>query len=275
MATEIQTCYRHSDRRAGVSCQRCDRPICPSCMISASVGFHCPECARKGRQKVITPRTMHRRPIVTQVLIGINALVYVLGVVAVSSDALAGRGGYAIDGGLLGVFVANGDWWRIITAGFLHAGLMHLGFNMLALWVLGGQLEPVLGRLEFAVVYFTSLLAGSFGVLLLSPNALTVGASGAVFGLMGATVALSSSRGISIWNSGIGGLLMINLFITFLVPGISIGGHLGGLAGGFVAGWLIVAGGRMNRAWGGLAAAALVGVACFAGALYLAENPLV
>ena len=179
--TNVRACYRHPDRRAGVSCQRCDRPICPQCMHQASVGFHCPECTKTGKQKVYTRANLGvlNRPLLTQVIIGINAAVFVAGLVSESNDALAGRGGFALDGGLFGPAVAAGEWYRIVTAGFLHAGLLHVGLNMFLLFQLGSILEPALGRLRFGLAYVVSLLTGSLGVLLLDPNTLTVGASGA------------------------------------------------------------------------------------------------
>ncbi len=277
MATDLDGCYRHSDRRAGVACQRCDRPICPSCMRAASVGFHCPDFTSTGRQRVLTARSLTTRPIVTQVLIALNVAVFVIGLTEGREDALAGRSGFSADGGLFGPLVAAGDWWRIVTSGFLHAGLAHLGFNMFALWVLGSQLEPALGRLRFALVYGTALLAGSLGVLVLSPDSLTVGASGAVFGLMGAAAAAQRVRGTSIWDSGIGSLLVINLLFTFLIPGISIGGHLGGLAGGFAAGSILLAPG-VSRGRSPAAPAVLcaaLALACVAASLWVASNPLV
>jgi membrane associated rhomboid family serine protease len=207
-------------------------------MTAASVGFHCPECARGGRQKVYTAQTLHRlnRPWATLALIAVNCAVYVVGLGQSQNDALAGRGGLAVDGGLFGPAVAAGDWYRIFTSGFLHAGLLHLGFNMYILYQLGLLLEPALGRTRFTILYLTALVTGSLGVLLLDPNALTVGASGAVFGLMGAAAVGLRSRGVNVWQTGIGSLLAINLLLTFAIPGISIGGHLGGLAGGTVAG---------------------------------------
>jgi len=268
------TCYRHPDRRAGVRCQRCERLICPSCMTTASVGFHCPDCARSGRQKVYTGAAIRalNRPVVAPALIAAITAVWVLGLVDSSRNAVAGRGGFAVDYGLYGPAVAAGDWWRVVTSGFLHAGLIHLLFNMLALYNLALWLEPELGRLRFTAVYFTSLLCGSFGVLLLSPDSLTVGASGAVFGLMGALVIAQRARGIDPWASGLGGIIAINLLITFTIPGISIGGHLGGFAGGLAAGWILLeAGPRMGRQpWLPTALVAALGAAAFAGSLLIA-----
>jgi membrane associated rhomboid family serine protease len=216
-------------------------------MSTASVGFHCPECARSGRQRVYQGRAAFgrsaTRPIVTQVLIAINVAVFVIGIAV-------GEGQFRLDFGLLGgAFLPNGEpigveageWYRIFTSAFLHAGLIHLGFNMLVLWMLGQMIEPAIGRLSFLALYVTSLIAGSLGVLILDPQALTVGASGAVFGLMGAAVVLQRASGINPWQSGIGTLVLINLVLTFLVPNISIGGHLGGLVGGAATGAVLVA----------------------------------
>jgi membrane associated rhomboid family serine protease len=225
-------CYRHPDREAGVRCTRCERAICPSCMISAPVGFQCPECVRNAPPV----RQMRFRPTgptwasVTGALVIVNLVVYV---VSQSSNRLY------LDGVLFGPAVASGEWYRLITAGFLHANLIHVGFNCLVLWQLGGLVEPALGRLRFGLVYLTALLAGSLGALIVTPDALTVGASGAVYGLMGVAFITMQRRGIDPMRSGIGSLLLINLLITFVVPGISIGGHIGGLLGGGLAGWLL------------------------------------
>ena len=122
-----------------------------------------------------------------------------------------------------------------MTAGFLHAGFFHLLFNMFSLWILGSMLEPAIGRVRFALIFFVSLLAGSFGALLVDPNSLTVGASGGIFGLMGAAVVVMRNRGINIMESGLGLWIGLNLLLTFTVSGISIGGHIGGLVGGALA----------------------------------------
>lgn len=225
-------------------------------MTQASVGYHCPECLQRyaaGGSGYADRVRRRSDPVATKVLIGINAAVFVVSVVLGRSGNMFDypRGWFVEDFALVGggfspsrlewVGVAEGEWWRLVTGGFLHAGILHLGMNMLALWILGSMLEPVLGRARFVGIYFASLLAGSAGVMVLEPNATTVGASGAVFGLMGAAVALSRARGIDPWRSGIGGLIVINLLITFGVPGISVGGHVGGLIGGLLAGWAVFA----------------------------------
>lgn len=232
----MRTCYRHPERRAGVICQRCDRPICPDCMHQASVGFHCPECTRQSGQRVVRGRpTGAGTTSVTSVLIAINVAVFVFGI----GQGLDTRWAVIRDGALLGPLVAAGDWWRIVSSGFLHANVVHIGFNMFVLYQLGRIMEPALGKLRYALVYAVSLLAGALGVLILEPDTFTVGASGAVFGLMGAAVAAMRSRGINPFQTGLGTTLLLNLFITFSIPGISIGGHVGGLVGGFLATWVI------------------------------------
>jgi membrane associated rhomboid family serine protease len=279
-----RTCYRHPDRRAGVICQRCDRPICPDCMKTASVGFHCPECTKQGKQKVYTRANIAvlNRPVLTQIIIAINVAVFVAGLFYESSDALAGEaGGFTRVGGLLGdsLFfsdvglvkgVAGGEWWRIVTGGFLHAGLIHIGFNMYLLYMLGSILEPALGRLRFGAIYLTSLLCGSLGVLLISPDQITVGASGAVFGLMGALFYAQRAQGIDPFSTGIGTTIGINLLLTFTIPGISIGGHIGGLVGGLLSAYLLYEGGRSMGKDQALAAVVGLGVVAAVGCVLVA-----
>jgi membrane associated rhomboid family serine protease len=232
-STEMEVCYRHSDRGTGVACSNCGRPICPECMTATQVGMRCPECARE-RTQVRTAATLTAQPSLTYVLIGMNVVVFV-GALLSGTSPIGGGGSLYAAGALNGPDVADGQLWRLITAGFLHSGFIHLLLNMFVLYILGGLLEPAVGRLRFGLIYFVSLLAGSFGALLLTPNAFTVGASGAVFGLMGAAVVVMRNRGINPMESGLGLLILLNLGFTFLVPGISIGGHLGGLIGGALA----------------------------------------
>ena len=271
------TCYRHPDRRAGVRCQRCERLICPQCMSTASVGFHCPECAKTGKQKVYTRANWSdalHRPLVARILIGLNVAVFVIGLVVDAGRPLDDLGSFRLDGGLFAAAVRAGEWWRIITAGFMHVNLIHLLFNMLALWNLSSVLESALGRDRFVAVYVTSLLTGSLGVLVVSPDSLTVGASGAVFGLMGALVVAQRVRGIDPWSSGIGMVIGINLLITFTLPNISIGGHLGGLAGGLLSTWVLLDIGPrvLKQSWAPLAVVGAIGAAAFVGCLVVAET---
>ena len=205
-------------------------------MTSTSVGMRCPECARQ-RTNVKRMGSV-TEPMLTYVLIGINVAVALGGFMS-GASATGGNGigasSLLADGSVSRFTVDQGDFWRIVTAGFLHSGFLHLLFNMFGLYILGTMLEPAIGRLRFGVIYFVSLLCGSFGALLLEPDAATVGASGAVFGLMGAAVVIMRNRGINPMESGLGIWIGLNLLITFTIPGISIGGHLGGLFGGAAA----------------------------------------
>jgi membrane associated rhomboid family serine protease len=236
--TDVRTCYRHPDRRAGVICQRCDRPICPSCMHQASVGFHCPECTRGHKQQVVTARSLKTNPLVTTVLVAANLAIFIAG--SLTDGGLGSElGEWGRKGALYGPAVAAGDWWRPLTSGFLHINLIHVGFNMFLLWQLGGLLEPAVKRWAFGALYLLSLLGGSFLTLVLDNDAVTVGASGAVFGLMGATFVAMRSRGINPFQTGIGSLILINLLLTFAIPRISIGGHIGGLVAGALGGFIL------------------------------------
>lgn len=255
-------------------------------MHQASVGFHCPECVRAGKQQVYTARALRPSSAVpvTMALVAMNVAIYVVTSLAtglrepsfdVQLDfAMIGQGVARSGFGVEQIGVAAGEWYRLITGGFLHGGLLHLAFNMYVLWILGKQLEGVVGRVAFTAIYFASLLAGSFGVMLLEPDALTVGASGAVFGLFGYAVVAQWSRGINPMQTGLGGIILLNLAFTFLVPGISIGGHVGGLVGGFVAG---LAHDAIRRRLGGpewlaVGAVAAVGAACTVGSLVVAAS---
>lgn len=247
----MTTCYRHSDRETGVSCSNCDRPICPDCMTPTPVGMRCPECSRE-RTRVIRPRDggaaggVADAP-VTHALIAISVIVFLLDLVAGGSVTRGFGGELTSRGALFGPAVADGEYWRLVTSGFLHAGLFHVGFNMLVLYMLGPTIEAALGRIQFAATYFAALVCGSLGSLFLQPNAFVVGASGAVFGLMAAAFLVARSRGVSVMDSGIGGLIVINLLITFAVPGIAKGGHLGGLVGGAIAAYLLIELGARGR----------------------------
>ena len=231
----MEACYRHPNRETGVSCSNCGRPICPDCMTPTSVGMRCPECARQ-RQDVRTMRATSDAPVLTYILIGINVAVALGALMGGASATTGGIGGSTLlqEGSVSRFTIGDGEYYRLLTAGFLHAGFFHLLFNMLSLYILGSMLEPAVGRLRFALIYFVSLLAGSFGALLLEPTAPTVGASGAIFGLMAAAAVVLRNRGIGIMESGLGIWIGLNLLITFTVPNISIGGHVGGLIGGAV-----------------------------------------
>jgi membrane associated rhomboid family serine protease len=143
------------------------------------------------------------------------------------------------------VFLEQGEWYRLISSGFVHFGVMHVGFNMLLLYQLGRLIEPVIGSLRFALLYCAALLGGSLGALLLSPDAATGGASGAVFGLMAASVVGVGQRGVNPLRTGLGVVFAINLLFTLAVPGVSVGGHFGGAIVGALVGSLSLA----PRSW--------------------------
>ena len=261
-------------------------------MHNASVGFHCPACAGP----VVTRRSRHRRlravgtpPVgqadgrnATTAIVGLNVAAFLW--TLLSGGSLARGGGVAtIDYGLLGygrmrsgfaiveIGVAEGEWWRLVTGAFMHGGLIHLVFNMFLAWMLGHQLERMHGPGRFVGIYTASLAAGSLGVMLIAPLALTVGASGAVFGLMGATLVHQLRRGINPWSSGVGSLVVINLIFTVSRPGISIGGHVGGLLGGAMVAWLVdEADRRRVPRTAGTAITILFAFACTAGAIWAA-----
>ena len=269
----MATCYRHPSRETGVSCSSCGRPICPDCMTTTPVGMRCPECSRQ-RTPVKRLRTAARQPEVTLALIAINVAAFIaegnITLTGKATNSVFEKG--ALLGSLAGQGVAHGQWWRIITGGFLHEGLLHIGFNMYVLYVLGQMLEPALGRLRFATIYAVSLLAGSLGALIVAPHSLTVGASGAVFGIMGAAAVEMRARQIPVFQSGVGGLIVINLIISFTLPGISWGGHVGGLIGGALAASAIQLGNRYRSQLLALSTCLLLGACAFAGSIVAAHS---
>jgi membrane associated rhomboid family serine protease len=226
-------------------------------------------------------REMVTAPQVTYALIAVNVIAFIAeggGVFSISGGA---SGSVLREGGILGSSdlpglagqgVAHGQWWRIITGGFLHENLLHIGFNMWVLYYLGTLLEPALGRLRFGLIYFVSLLTGSLGVLLVSPHELTVGASGAVFGLMGAAAVEMRARQIPLMQSGVGGLILLNLIISFSLPGISWGGHIGGLIGGALAAGVIRLTDRYRMQALALVGCVLIAAASFAGSIAAAKS---
>jgi membrane associated rhomboid family serine protease len=271
-AQEAPVCYRHTGREAHIRCQRCNRPICPDCMRPASVGFQCPECVKEGARSTRSGRTPYggTRPgnpaLTSQLLIAANAAVWIAILVTGGNSSqlvrdFALRPSSTANGIVYPVpSVAGGDYWQLVTSMFTHVAIWHIGFNMLVLWVLGPQLELAVGRLRYLAIYFISGLAGSAAVMWLSaPLGLTLGASGAIFGLMGALLVIALKvhgdvRGVATW-------IVINLVLTFTLGGISWQGHLGGLAGGILTGAVVVYAPREHRvAWqaAGLSAVAVV-----------------
>jgi membrane associated rhomboid family serine protease len=267
--TSTQVCYRHPSRQTGVRCSNCGRPICPDCMTPTPVGMRCPECSRE-KTKTRSLASTRSEPRVT-VFIIVACVIAFLG----SGQFGVGSGGGTSlyrDGALYGPAVADGELWRLVTSGFLHGGLIHIGFNMYLLWILGQMLEPELGSVRFAALYLTSLLFGAFGALLVEPDALTVGASGAVFGLMGGAAIELRSRGINPFQTDIGMLILFNLGLSFVIPNISIGGHVGGLIGGALAALVLDGARRAGRQAQlvGVLGCALASAVAVAGALTVA-----
>ncbi len=276
--TETRYCYRHPDRPTGLSCSECGRPICTECMTAAAVGLRCPEHAGSRRAPRVRPRPDRRAPgvalatsqaPVTKILIAVNVAVYL--VTAVQGNGLNNPGGRLVDKMLLyGPYVHDGGWWRLITAMFLHASILHIAFNMFALWVIGTPVEQYLGRARYVGLYFVSGLAGSAGALLQTPLQPVVGASGAIFGILGAMLIIEwQATGRLAGNAMT--WIVINLAISFTIPNISWGGHVGGLIGGILVTLAYAGTGRGRAAYGRLGASGVVGlVVVAAGSVALA-----
>jgi membrane associated rhomboid family serine protease len=211
-------------------------------MTPTPVGMRCPECSAQ-RTRVHTMASTTSEPRVTVVLIIACAVLFL------ATNGFSGGSGRLWNDLLLwGPAVHFGDdYWRLVTSGFLHSGPIHILFNMYLLWLLGNLMEPTLGSGRFAALYFTALLWGAFGALVASPDSLTVGASGAVFGLMGAAAVEQRSRGINPFKTDIGVLILLNLGLSFVLSNISVGGHIGGLVGGILVGVVYVAAERTGR----------------------------
>ncbi|MGX4691016.1 rhomboid family intramembrane serine protease [Streptomyces sp. JNUCC 63] len=258
-AHRLPTCYRHPDRETGIRCTRCDRAICPECMMNASVGFQCPDCVRGGsgtghspaanRPRTLAGGTVTADPrLLTKILIGINVAVFIA--IQVNDSLLE----HLV---LLGAWppppftptagLADGEWYRLVTSMFAHQEIWHIAFNMLSLWWLGGPLEAALGRLRYLALYFVSGLAGgALTYLLAAPTQASLGASGAIFGLFGATAVLM--RRLNYDMRPIIALLVINLIFTFS-PGMNIAwqAHIGGLVAGAIIGYAMVHAPRERR----------------------------
>ncbi len=259
-----EVCYRHPERAAGRRCTRCGKPACAECLHQAAVGSNCTDCVKAARPDIRTRARYWQagKPaIVTYTLIGLNVAAFaILGLVYGLSDMLSRSGGEAhlrfglwsralrgqtvalfADADGAAVLTSGNEWYRLITSGFLHYGVIHIAFNMYILFMLGNMLEPQLGRLKFLSIYMASMLGGSAGALLLQPNGLAAGASGAVFGLLGAAAVGMWHQGVNPFSTGVGRLLLINLAFTFFWPNISIGGHLGGVVAGSICAFVMMA----------------------------------
>jgi membrane associated rhomboid family serine protease len=253
---DTHVCVRHPDRPTGLRCTRCDRPACPECLREAPVGMQCVDCVSAGARA--TPRARRRvggsTPVVVPTLIAINVAVFLVTVIDAGSVANNSSGAVFAAAALAPIQVAGGGWWRLVTSGFLHIGLLHLLFNMIALWFIGRDVELVLGRLRFSVLYGASLLGGSAAVMLFgSPTGAVAGASGAIFGLMGALIVLLRRMQLPMTSALV--IVGLNVVLSLTVPGISLLGHLGGLVVGAVVAAGMVHGPARSRPAAGLAIA--------------------
>jgi membrane associated rhomboid family serine protease len=237
-AADPAVCYRHPDREAHIRCVRCERRICPECMIPASVGFQCPECVREGNKSIRQARTVFGGRVTTdpgwvsKVLIGINVVAFVLQQ-SVSGFTTRffeiGLGFDLLHNETIGV--ADGEYYRLLTAAFLHENVVHIALNMYALYLFGPPVEAALGRIRFLALYLLSALGGSaLSYAFAAPNQPSLGASGAVFGLLGAFLVVNRKLGRD--TSSVMVLLAINFVFGLLVPRIDWRAHLGGLIAG-------------------------------------------
>ncbi|MEU7822704.1 rhomboid family intramembrane serine protease [Catellatospora sp. NPDC049133] len=275
----VPSCYRHPGRETYLKCSRCERPICPDCMIPASVGHHCPECVAEGR-RTQRPALTHfggsqvgMHGYVTKALIGLNLAVFVVGILMAGMGAVF-SGGLFTDvtaiqwlGGVLGPTVTvapdgpyigahpafgtvytgvdDGAYYRLFTAMFIHYGLLHLVLNMWALWVLGRPLEAALGPVRFAAAYLICGIGGNVAGYVFGGGGVGAGASTAIYGLFAIYFFVLKRLGRD--ASAIIPVIVVNVAISFTVPGIGIAGHLGGLATGAIVGAGLAYAPRENR----------------------------
>ena len=238
VAPAVPVCYRHPDRVTYVSCTRCAHPICPECMRTASVGFQCPDCVGEAAAAMRQPTTVAGaqlidRPVLTYGLIAVNLVVFAV-------QLAVGINDLAVDFGMwpFGIAIGN-EWWRLLTSAFLHGSFLHVAFNMYVLFVLGPPLERILGHLRFLVLYVTAALGGSVVSYAFSDvRTVSVGASGAIFGLMGALIVAGRRLRADIRQVVV--LLAVNVVIGFIAPGIDWRAHLGGLVVGAASAAVLV-----------------------------------
>ncbi|HEY2194229.1 MAG TPA: rhomboid family intramembrane serine protease [Actinomycetospora sp.] len=258
---ETHVCVRHPDRPTGLRCTRCERPACPECLRDASVGMQCVDCVAAGARSTPRARAVRRAstPVVVPTLIAINVAVFALTAIDAGSVTDNASGPVFAAAALAPVQVAGGGWWRLVTSGFLHIGPLHLLFNMIALWFIGRDIELVLGRLRFSVLYGVSLLGGSAAVMLFgSPGGEVAGASGAIFGLMGALIVLLRRLQLPMTQALV--VIGLNVALSLTIPGISLLGHLGGLVVGTAVAAGMVHGPARSRPAAGLVVAGGIAV---------------
>jgi membrane associated rhomboid family serine protease len=257
----MATCFHHQDRETGRACTRCGRPACPDCLVQAAVGSQCFECVRAGRPKgtIRIRQTIQRDPLIaTKLIIAVNVAAFIL--IALRDQTVSGGGATAANLALTGPALRNGDWWRLGTYSVVHFGLVHIGFNMLVLYMVGKVFEPATGPIRFATIYIVSVLAGAAGALIATPHGLNGGASGGIFGVAAAATLVMNRRGIRFWDTGFGPLLVINLVLNFFESGVSIGGHIGGIIAGAITAELMLQARKAEMPALGYIGAAFVGL---------------
>jgi membrane associated rhomboid family serine protease len=256
----MTTCFHHTDRETGRACTRCGRPACPDCLIQAAVGSQCFECVKRGAPKrtVRIRQTIQRDPLIaTKTIVAIIVGAYLL--ISIRDANFDGNGGTSLNLALFGPSVRDGELYRLLSYSLVHYGLLHIGGNLLVLWIVGRILEPGTGPVRFATIYVVSVLGGAAGALIASPHAVTGGASGGVFGLFAAATLLLHRQGIRFWDSGVGPLLVINLALGLFISNISLGGHIGGLVAGLLTAEGMLRARKMEMPFLGYVGAAIIG----------------
>lgn len=268
-------CPRDPGTTTRLRCYRCEAVICPDCMTPGATGNLCPDCVRADRKSAPTVKRVGPGagvPPVTRVFLGLIMLVFL---VTIPLGGLTGTTSLHVRFGFQALAFAQGDWYRIFTSELLHFGLLHLAFNAYGLWILGPMLEDRLGGWRFLLLILAASAGAGAGSAIVSPGALSAGASGALFGMLGAGVVLERRRGARrLMDSQIGVWLLFGIAFTFAVPGISVGGHLGGLVGGAIAGTILFALDRAEVRWQGIAGAVAVIVVGIAVARVASEAEL-
>ena len=247
-APTVEVCYRHPGEETRVHCTRCERPICPDCMIPAPVGYQCPECVEQARREF---RAGPGRPFRGGVSATKALLVAILAMFAVEvltggpRALFSGPSGQRLFelGAMQPIAIADGQYWRLFTAMFLHAGLLHIAFNAYALWLFGSMIESNLGKTRFVLIYFvTGFLASAASYTFGPVQSLAVGASGAIFGIFGAFIAFNyRRRHLAMASANLrwaATMLMLNALLAFGFGAIDWRAHLGGLVAGVAAGFV-------------------------------------
>jgi membrane associated rhomboid family serine protease len=265
----MATCFHHQDRETGRACTRCGRPACPDCLIQAAVGSQCFECVKRGvpKRTVRIRQTLQRDPLIATKLIASVTLGAVV-LIAIRDGSFDGNGHTAANLALIGRAIPrlgerglhDGEWWRLLSYSLVHFGLLHIGSNLLMLWIVGRVLEPGTGPTRFATLYVVSVLGGAAGALI-TTSGITGGASGGVFGVAAAATLVLHRQGIRFWDGGFGPLLLINLALGLFVSNISLGGHIGGLVAGALTAEAMLRARRLGMPALGYVGAAIVALA--------------